>query len=340
MDCAELCSLYNARMIIVTGGAGFIGSNLIALLERSGAENIVVVDRLRNGEKWCNIAKRQIAEFVQPEQFEEFLAAHVNDVDTIFHLGGISSTTQIDADLVVNNNFKLSCMLWDWCALHGVRFVYASSGSTYGDGSEGFVDHQSSEALAKLRPLNVYAWSKNVFDRRTARMVERGEPAPLQWVGLKFFNVYGPNEYHKGNQISVAHTVYNAIAAGKPARLFRTPEGAPPEGPRRDFVWVGNCAAVMKFFWEKPDVSGLFNVGTGEARSFDDLAIATYAAMGVEPRIEYIDMPESIRARYQYFTQADMSKLRTAGYVAPFTSIEEGVKKYVQEFLSKPDPYR
>ncbi len=326
-------------MIIVTGGAGFIGSNLIALLERSGAENIVVCDRLRSGEKWRNISKREIAEFIQPEQLLDFLDTHGHAVQMIFHLGAISSTTQSDADLVVANNFQLSATLWDWCARHDVRFVYASSAATYGDGAQGFADVQTPDGLADLRPLNNYAWSKHAFDRRVARIVSRHEPAPPQWAGLKFFNVYGPNEYHKGNQVSVAYTVYHAIVAGKPARLFK-PWTDMEKGPERDFIWVGNCAAVMKFFWEKPELSGIFNVGTGEARSFDDLALATFAALGVEPRIELVDMPEEFRPRYQYFTQANLAKLRDAGYIAPFTSIEEGVKRYVQDFLAQPDAYR
>ncbi len=325
-------------MIIVTGGAGFIGSNLIALLERSGAENIVVCDRLRSGEKWRNIAKREIYDFVQPEQLKDYLEEHANSIEMIFHLGAISSTTQTDADLVVSNNFELTSYLWDWCVNHEVRLVYASSGSTYGDGSDGFVDHETPEALALLKPLNSYAWSKHAFDRRTARIVANGGRTPPQWVGLKFFNVYGPNEYHKGGQVSVAYTVYNTIASGKSARLFMAPDGA--EAPRRDFVWVGNCAAVMKFFWETPDKSGIYNVGTGEARTFDDLAVAAYDAVGLKPRIEYVDIPENIRNKYQAFTQADIGKLRAAGFLAPFLSIEEGVRRYVTEFLSSSDPYR
>ena len=326
-------------MIIVTGGAGFIGSNLIALLERSGAEKIVVCDRLRSEEKWRNIAKREIYDFVQPEQIWEFIELNADKIETIFHLGAISSTTQVDADLIVSNNFQLTAKLWDWCTDHGVRLIYASSASTYGDGSAGYVDDETPGALAKLQPLNNYAWSKHVFDRRVARIVERGERTPPQWAGLKFFNVYGPNEYHKGSQISVASLVYNLAAQGKPAKLFKSYEGAPDE-PKRDFVWVGNCAAVMKFLWEKPELSGLFNVGTGEARSFVDLTNTVFTALGKTPRIDYIEMPVEMRPRYQYYTQADITKLRAAGFVAPFLGIEEGVTRYVTEFLATADPYR
>jgi ADP-L-glycero-D-manno-heptose 6-epimerase len=328
-------------MIVVTGGAGFIGSNLIALLERSGAEDIVVCDRLRQGEKWRNIAKRELAAFVQPEDLFTFLDANAHAVQTIFHMGAVSSTTEVDADLIVQTNVQLSLALWEWCVENDTRFIYASSASTYGNGANGFVDDQSPEALAKLQPLNNYAWSKHVFDRRVARIVKQGRPVPPQWAGLKFFNVYGPNEYHKGRQLSVVHTVWRSIRAGQPARLFKSyREDIPDGGQRRDFVWVGTCAAICKFLWEAPEVNGLFNAGTGEARSFEDLARATFAAMGEEPRIEYVDMPEEMRPRYQYLTEADMGKLRAAGFVAPFTPLEEGVKRYVQDFLEAPDPYR
>jgi ADP-L-glycero-D-manno-heptose 6-epimerase len=328
-------------MIIVTGGVGFIGSNLVALLERSGAQDIVICDRLREGEAWRNIGKREIAAFVQPEDLMPFLELHAHRILGIFHLGAISSTTEPDSNLVVQTNLQLSLDLWDWCVINEVRFIYASSAATYGDGSHGFEDVQTPEGLANFIPLNNYAWSKHTFDRRVARLVTSGEHVPPQWAGLKFFNVYGPNEYHKGNQMSVVHTVWKAAKAGQPARLFKSyQEGYPHGGQKRDFVWVGNCAAFMKFLWEHPEKSGLFNVGTGEARSFEDLANATFDALGLPPKIEYIDMPEAMRPRYQYFTQAETAKIRAAGFVAPFTSLEEGVKKYVQEFLEAEDPYR
>jgi ADP-L-glycero-D-manno-heptose 6-epimerase len=328
-------------MIVVTGGAGFIGSNLIALLERSGAQDIVVCDRLRAGEKWRNIAPRELAAFVQPDDLFTFLDRNAHIVQTVIHMGAISSTNVADSDLIVRNNFALSTALWDWCVQNDTRFIYASSASTYGDGTQGFEDTEKPDELAKFRPLNNYAWSKHVFDRHVARVASRGGPCPPQWAGLKFFNVYGPNEYHKGGQLSVVNTVWRAVRAGEPARRFKTyREGIPDGAQRRDFIWVGNCAAVVKWLWENPDVSGLFNVGTGEARSFADLATATFEALGLPPRIEYIPMPEAMRPRYQYFTQADTAKLRAAGYVAPFTPLEEGVKRYVQDFLENPDPYR
>ncbi len=328
-------------MIIVTGGAGFIGSNLVALLERSGVKDIVVCDRLGHDDKWKNLAKRELADFVQPEDLFDFLGRHTQDVEMIFHLGAISATTERDADLIVETNFGLSMALWDWCALHGARFVYASSAATYGDGAEGFTDDATSEALAKLRPLNPYGWSKHLFDRRVARLVAEERPAPPQWAGLKFFNVFGPNEYHKGNMLSVVYRIWESTRKGEAARLFKSYRDDYEDGGQsRDFVWVGTCASVMKFLYEAPHVSGLFNVGAGEARSFKDLALATFAAAGVEPRIDYIDMPEEMRPRYQYYTQANMIKLRDAGFVAPPLSLEEAVKRYVVDFLSTEDQYR
>ena len=328
-------------MIIVTGGAGFIGSNLIALLERSGADNIIVCDRLGSGEKWRNLGKRELGNVIDPDSLLDFLDQHANDVETIFHMGAVSSTTERDADLVVQTNFTLSMALWNWCARHDTRFIYASSAATYGDGAAGFVDDESPAGLVKLQPLNVYGWSKHLFDRRVARIVANGEPTPPQWAGLKFFNVYGPNEYHKEGQLSVAYQLWQAINSGQPAKLFKSyRDDYENGGQRRDFVWVGNCAAVMKWLWERPDVSGLFNIGSGQARSFAELAGAVFNALGQKPQIEYIEMPQGMRDRYQYYTEANMSKLQTAGFAAPFTSLEEGISRYVQDFLSQPDQYR
>jgi ADP-L-glycero-D-manno-heptose 6-epimerase len=328
-------------MIIVTGGAGFIGSNLIALLERSGVHDIVVCDNVGAGDKWRNLGKRELADFIEPDYLLDYLDNHANDVEMIFHMGAISSTIERDVDLIVRNNFHLDVQLWNWCVRHDTRFIYASSAATYGDGSNGFSDSDSPEELAKLQPLNAYGWSKHLFDRRVARLVKNGEAAPPQWAGLKFFNVYGPNEYHKEGQLSVAYQVWQAIEAGEPARLFKSYRDDYADGAqRRDFVWVGTCAAIMKWLYERPDVSGLFNVGTGQARSFEDLARAVFAAMGRAPQIEYIEMPEWMRDKYQYLTEAKMDKLREAGFAAPFTSLEEGITRYVQDFLSQPDRYR
>jgi ADP-L-glycero-D-manno-heptose 6-epimerase len=328
------------EITLVTGGAGFIGSNIVAALCERG-EAVVVCDRLRTGDKWRNLAKRELADVVAPEFLSGWLAARGSEVSTVIHMGAISSTTETDADLIIDVNFRLSDMLWRWCSLENARFIYASSAATYGDGGQGFDDDGSSEALARLRPLNTYGWSKLLFDRKVTRSVSAGEAAPPQWVGLKFFNVYGPNEYHKGGMQSVVAQKYPLAADGRPVTLFKSHHPDYPDGgQRRDFIWVDDCVDVVMWLLDHPEVSGIFNLGTGVDRSFDDLAIALCEGVGVSPRIHYIDMPEAIRPKYQYFTRAEMGRLRQVGYDRPFTSLEEGVGSYVREYLMKPDPYR
>ncbi len=327
-------------MIVVTGGAGFIGSNLLAGLGARGQSELVVADRLGTDEKWRNIAKREIADFVSPERLLDYLDTHAGEVELIFHMGAVSSTTETDADLMVATNFHFSLSLWNWCARHGARLIYASSAATYGDGAQGFDDDPSVEALARLRPLNRYGWSKHLFDRRVVRLASAGAPTPPQWVGLKFFNIYGPNEYHKGSMKSMVAQIYPNAAEDRPARLFKSHNPDYPDGGQmRDFTWVGDCVDVMMWLCDTPDKSGLFNLGTGEARSFADLVAAAFRALGKEPQIKYVDTPPEIRDTYQYFTQANTSRLRAAGYDKPFTSLEDGVTRYVQNYLSAPDPY-
>jgi ADP-L-glycero-D-manno-heptose 6-epimerase len=327
-------------MIVVTGGAGFIGSNLLAGLEARGSTDLVAVDRLGEGEKWRNIAKRELAALVQPADLLAFLESHAPEIDCIFHLGAISATTERDADLIADTNFTLSLKLWDWCSWRGARLIYASSAATYGDGKAGFDDDGAIDALARLRPLNAYGWSKHVFDRRVARLVAEDKPRPPQWAGLKFFNVYGPNEYHKGAMKSVAAQIFARIEQGEPARLFRShhPDYA-DGGQLRDFVWVGDCVDVMLWLYDHPQVSGLFNLGSGKARSFADLAHAVFQALGRPPGIDYVDTPAELRDKYQYFTEARMERLRKAGYDRRFTSLEDGVGRYVREHLTQPDPF-
>lgn len=328
-------------MIVVTGGAGFIGSNLMAALEARGMTELVVCDRLGREDKWRNIAKRELAAIVPPEQLLDFLDAYAKDIACVFHMGAISATTERDADLIVRENFTLSLALWHWCARQGVRLIYASSAATFGDGAQGFDDDGSIPALARLRPLNAYGWSKHLFDRRVARLIAAGKPAPPQWAGLKFFNVYGPNEAHKGTMKSVVAHIYPRAVAGEPARLFRSHRSDYADGGQlRDFIWVGDCVEVMLWLHDSPGVSGLFNVGTGTARSFADLASAVYRALGREPLIEFVDTPPEIRDKYQYFTQAKMDRLRAAGFGRQFTPLEAGVAAYVKGFLHAADPYR
>lgn len=326
-------------MFVVTGGAGFLGSNLLAGLEGRG--DLVVVDRLGSDERWRNVAKRELTDVVRPEDLFNFLDGAHGRVDAVFHLGAISATTERDVDAIVANNVRLTLDLAAWCARRGVRLIYASSAATYGDGSAGFADDHAPESLAALRPLNAYGWSKHFVDRRFARMHAQGDPLPPQCAGLKFFNVYGPNEYHKGGMRSVALQVWERLRAGQPARLFRSHRPDVPDGgQQRDFIWVDDCVAVMLWLLDNPGASGLFNCGTGKARSFLDLATAVSAALGQPPQCEWVDTPAEIREKYQYFTQADVGRLRHAGYLTRFTELEDGVRFYVRDFLQREDRYR
>ena len=326
-------------MIIVTGGAGFIGSNLVAALDARG-ERVIVCDWLGSGDKWHNIAKHELESIVPPEKLFDFLDQHGSDVEAIFHMGAISTTVEANVDLIIETNFRLSRRLWQWCKETNVQFIYASSAATYGDGSKGFKDDESIEGLSTLEPLNPYGWSKHLFDRWVARQKTRGGGRPSQSVGLKFFNVYGPNEYHKAGQRSVAHQIYPFAEKDEAFSLFKSDNVDYKDGGQlRDFVWVGDCVKVMLWLFEHPKVNGLFNLGTGKARSFSDLATAVYQAAGKTPQIKFGAMPDNLKGKYQYFTEADMSKLRAAGYKEAFQSLEEGIQLYVQNYLAKVDPY-
>jgi ADP-L-glycero-D-manno-heptose 6-epimerase len=330
------------KIVLVTGGAGFIGSNIVAGLVDDGRYDVVVCDRLRDAAlgKWRNIAKHAIADFLAPEQLTEWLRLRADAVEAVVHMGAVSSTTEPDADRIVQSNFVLSRDLWLWCAEHGKRLIYASSAATYGAGEAGFNDDDDPAALARLRPLNAYGWSKWLFDLYAMRERAKG-CGPPQVVGLKFFNVYGPNEEHKGAMKSVAAQIWPQAAQGQAVRLFKSHrEGYADGGQLRDFIYVRDVAQVVTWLLASPGVNGLFNLGSGQARSFADLAAATFHAAGHAPSIVYHDMPQSIRDKYQYFTQAQMGRLREAGYAAPFTSLEEGVNDYVRAYLSQPDPYR
>lgn len=328
-------------MILITGGAGFIGSNLFARLATERPQlKLALCDRLERGNKWQNVAKHAFDTFILPEQLPGFLDAHQDEIEMVFHLGAISATTETDGDKILQENLHPSLYLWQWCAENQKRFIYASSAATYGDGSAGFKDDETAGALDRLRPLNLYGWSKHGFDRAITRAVLRGEPVPSQWAGLKFFNVYGPNESHKGDMMSVIAKLVPRLRAGEPAQLFRSyRDGIPDGGQQRDFVWIGDCVDIMVWLYDNPPISGLFNVGSGVARSFADLAKATFAALGLPERIDYIPMPESIREKYQYYTCADLGKLRSAGYGRAMTTLEDGVRQYVQGYLMTDDIY-
>lgn len=319
-------------LFVVTGAAGFIGSNIAADFAARG-RRVVAVDWLEVGDKWRNLAGVALHDVIRPDAFAGWLAAHEGQVAGVAHMGAISATTERDGDKLVEANVRLSLDLWAWCARAATPLVYASSAATYGDGSAGFEDDGSQAALAKLRPLNAYGWSKHLVDRRIARDVEEGWPTPPRWAGLKFFNVYGPNEAHKGPMRSVALQIFEAIRANGPVSLFRShrPDYA-DGGQLRDFVYVADCVAAVDWLLTAPDApSGLFNLGTGQARSFLDLAQAVYAAAGRAPEIAFIDTPEQVRDRYQYFTQARMDRLRAAGFAHPFHSLEDGVRAYVEQ---------
>ena len=328
-------------MIVVTGGAGFIGSNIVAALDEADFD-VVVCDRLHSDGKWRNLAKRSLRAFIEPTKLEPFLDHHRAEIEAIVHMGAISVTTVTDGDLVIQNNFELSRYLWDWCCENDSRLIYASSAATYGDGSRGFKDDWGTESLKSLRPLNLYGWSKHLFDQFVARSVDRKRATPLQFAGLKFFNVYGPNEAHKGSMKSVVAHLFPKVSTGAAAQLFRSYHPDYEDGGQlRDFVYVRDCVDIVLWLIHNPDVNGIMNVGTGSSRSFADLASATMRAIGREPEFEYVEMPETLRSKYQYYTQADICQLRNNGYHAPMTSLEDGVSHYVSNFLSSvEDTYR
>lgn len=313
---------------IVTGAAGFIGSNLVAALNARGDSDILAVDELGTDEKWKNLVGLEFQDYWEKD---DFLFALRNDslgqVDTVFHLGANSSTTEKNAGHLAENNYRFTRELCEWCLHHDVRFIYASSAATYGDGSLGYSD--SDDVTPTLKPLNMYGYSKQMFDLWAMRhgLFDR-------IAGLKYFNVYGAREDHKGDMRSVINKAYHQIRETGEVKLFKSYKPEYKDGEQvRDFVYVKDAVAATLFFYERSDVSGLFNCGTGKARTWNDLVKATFKAMGLDPKIVYIDMPEALRAKYQYRTEADMAKLREAGYEDPFTSLEEGVADYVKSWL-------
>jgi ADP-L-glycero-D-manno-heptose 6-epimerase len=299
----------------------------------------VVSDLLGQDGKWRNLAKRQLADFVPPSELMGWLKG--GKLDAVIHLGAISETTATDGDLVIETNFRFSLRLLDWCTATATPFIYASSAATYGDGAQGFADDPSLPALKGLRPMNLYGWSKHLFDLAVAERVKRGDRLPPQCVGLKFFNVFGPNEYHKGTMKSVLARRFDDIKAGRAVQLFKSHRAGIADGDqRRDFIYVDDVVRVMMWLLATPSVSGLFNVGTGKARSFKDLILSAYAALGSKPNIQYIDMPEAIRDSYQYFTQSEADRLRSAGYNGGFTALEDAVALYVKNYLDAADRFR
>lgn len=316
-------------MIIVTGGAGFIGSCIVRTLNDSGIEDIVIVDDIHDTDKWMNMRNKKYIKYVHKSKFLEELPSYEN-VKAIIHMGAQSSTTERDFDYLWNNNFEYTKALWNYCADRQIQFIYASSAATYGDGSFGFDDRMD---IDQLKPLNGYGYSKQLFD---LWVKHQAKTFPSQHVGLKFFNVYGPNEYYKGSMASMIFHGFNQIKENGKIRLFKSCNPDYKDGEQlRDFVYVKDICSVILWLLQHPDVNGLFNVGTGRAQSFRELAEATFHALDMEPNIEYIDMPDNLKKKYQYYTKAEMTQLRESGYNNGFMDLETGARDYVKEHLSR-----
>ncbi len=317
-------------MIIITGGAGFIGSVILSYLNKKGKEDIIVVDNLGKTEKWKNLVGKKYSEYIHKDRFiEELLEGAFPQVEAIIHMGACSSTTELDADYLYQNNTEYTRILMEWSLENNVRFIYASSAATYGDGSLGYSDNHSD--LFRYRPLNMYGYSKQYMDEVALRM------GFLDSVcSLRFFNVYGPNEYHKGSMTSVIYNSFKQIHENGKVKLFKSYKDEYDHGQQmRDFIYVKDIAKIIWWLLNNPSINGIFNIGTGQARSWNELARAVFKALQLEENIEYIDMPSHLQGKYQYFTQADNNKLVEAGWDIPFTSLEDGVKDYVQNYLSK-----
>jgi len=323
-------------MIIITGGAGFIGSAMLWELNMQGRDDVLVVDTLGSTAtgQWQNLSGLKFADFIPRDSFLPLLeTGALPDPSAIIHMGAISATTETDADLLIERNFAFSKRVASYCMQKRIRLIYASSAATYGDGSMGYEDDET--RIDTLRPLNMYGYSKQLFDRWALKngVLKRA-------AGLKFFNVYGPNEYHKAEMTSVVYKAFRQIREKGSVNLFKSHRPDYRDGQQqRDFVYIRDCTAIMAWLLDHPDTSGLFNAGSGEARSFSDLALATFAALDTEPDITYIPMPENLQGRYQYHTCASMGKLRQAGYRKPMTTLEEGVREYVRNYLDSERPY-
>lgn len=322
------------KVILLTGAAGFIGSYLLGYLNKKGFSNIIIADDFSEEDKWFNFDSKQFIAKVEREQLFEWLKKEQPQIDFVFHLGARTDTTEFDYSVHEKLNVQYSKSIWNYCADKNIPLVYASSAATYGNGDLGYNDNH--EIVEKLQPLNPYGISKNEFDKWALKQAAQ----PPFWAGLKFFNVYGPNEYHKGRMASVIFHSFNQVKSTGKVKLFRSHKPDFKDGQQlRDFIYVEDVARVCYWLMENPIASGLYNLGTGKARTFEDLVKATFTAMSREPVIEYIDMPEDIRDKYQYFTEADMTKLRSTGYEEKFYSLEDGVADYVKKYLLKKEYY-
>ena len=316
---------------LVTGAAGFIGSNVARNFCISG-RRVVGCDRMRSGGKWRNLVDVPLHDLITPEALLDWLARNASSIDLIVHLGAVSATTEIDVDRIARENIRQSIDLWEWCTEAAVPLIYASSAATYGDGTHGFADDESPDALARLRPLNAYGWSKQIVDRRVIADVTNRRPTPPQWAGLKFFNVYGPGEDHKGEMRSLVNKIIPVAREGGRVKLFRSHRPDYVDGGQmRDFVYVSDVVSVITWLATSRVESGLYNVGSGRARTWNDLVKAVFAGFERPASIEYVDIPLHIRAHYQYFTKAPIEKLRNAGWSEHMTSLEDGVARYLAE---------
>ncbi|MBN1406476.1 MAG: ADP-glyceromanno-heptose 6-epimerase [Calditrichaceae bacterium] len=315
-------------MIVITGAAGFIGSCIVSRLNKEGESNIIVVDVLRKNDKWKNLRNLNFYDYLDRSHLLDFLKSHSN-IEAVIHMGACSATTETDTNYLMENNYRYTLNLAEHCVKNNIRFIYASSAATYGDGKMGYNDDEAE--LRKLQPMNMYGYSKHAFDLKAQR-----EGWLDEIVGLKFFNVYGPNEYHKDDMASVVFKAFTQIKEHGYVKLFKSHRSDFKDGEqKRDFVYIMDAVDMVLFFLKNKNESGIYNIGTGKARTFKDLVSSTFMAMGLEPDIKYIDMPMEIRDRYQYFTEANMDKIQTAGNTNSLHSLEDGIKDYVQNYLMK-----
>ena len=322
-------------MIVVTGGAGFIGSAFVWKLNQQGIDDIVIVDSLGNDDKWKNLVNLRFADYIHKDNFLRLICDDQVpfDVSAIVHMGACSSTTERDADYLWNNNYLYTKTLAVWALQRGIRYIYASSAATYGDGTQGFSDDHSK--INELKPINMYGYSKQVFDLWALKNQVENKIA-----GIKFFNVFGPNEYHKADMTSVIFKAFHQIKENGKVKLFKSYLPKYSDGGQlRDFVYIKDCIDIMWWLFNNPAANGIFNLGTGKARTWNDLIKSVFTAMGLKTNIEYIEMPESLRNQYQYFTEAKIDKLKAAGYPVAFSSLEDSVRDYVVNHLQQADQH-
>lgn len=333
-------------MIIITGGAGMIGSMVAWHINTVlGRDDMMIVDRLHHPEQWQNLCHRRYADYLDKDELLPWLSESTHNghmISAVIHMGAISTTTERDFNRLAQDNIHYSQKLWHWCVNNNVPFFYASSAATYGGGEQGYDDNEN--LIDRLRPLNAYGYSKQFFDQWVLRQAMNRAATPPKWFGFKFFNVYGPNEYHKERMASVAFHSFNQFKEHGTVRLFKSHVPGYEDGMQlRDFVYVKDAAAVVAYFLthhhEADCRSGIYNIGSGKARTFRDLATAVMKSQGQQPSITYIDMPQDLHGKYQYFTEANIARLRIAGYTQPFHTLEDGVRDYVQNYLMRPDPY-